>query len=169
MKNMLYLIIYYALVVVSFVVFFDTSLKGHMVSHEKHTNFDRLYPITHFNRLEIFCKDLWSDLELLSINENMRTQMLRNPDYLCDQFTLLHKKLEALINNQEEAGSFLIEDINYVAYMIDIIENKFRSLGLVEQDPKAFLPIGALIESSRKYILLLYGMNKEIYMHNNIF
>ncbi len=143
-----------------------TSVHSHMLWQERAENssFRRLYPITDFNRLEIFCKNFWSDLDILEIQEDLRKQMSFCPDYLHEQFVLLDQKLEALVNNKEEAASFLIEDVQYIGYMVAIIEKKYRDLDIMEQLPSVVAyRIDTMLEHAKQQVVSLYTMNKERY------
>jgi hypothetical protein len=115
------------------------------------------------NMVEIVCKELWGDLDTVQKSHDLQKKMVYDSDYLVGQFLLLQTRLEKLVQT-EDAESFLLEDIHYVAQLVDGIEQKYYILcnQLTTQAQTKMENIFVILEKSKGLVLELYGMNKEV-------
>lgn len=126
-------------------------------------SFDTLYPKSDFNRVEVACKELWSDLDLLVNNQDLYIQWMHGSDYLVDQFLLIERSLEKLTAIENSENGYLKEDIQYLAQIISILESKIQELAMYEHavETKSIHCITFLLAKSKEHIAYLFTQNKE--------
>lgn len=127
-------------------------------------NFDRLYPITNFKRIEIVCRDLWFDLDQISESKELQKKVVEDAHYLADRFLLFEKCLERMVNDSQESISYLREDIEYLVEMLTLFDTKYQQLceQLSYDHDESKIRIINSLQRSKEYIVQLFANNKEV-------
>lgn len=110
---------------------------------------DYLYPESKFYRIEISCKELWSDLDSLLESKTFFELYTQNANNLWQQFVVLSAVVEDFVNHDEESRAYLREDIQYLTNLLAIIEEKYQRVRIL-LDP-AF--DSGMIETMYRYLI----------------
>ncbi len=81
-----------------------------------------MYPTPYFQQIDIICKELCNDLQVIHFNKQLHDDWV---DYLFNKFLILNNSIINLINNTEETKSYLLEDIDYLFNALEKVSQSY--------------------------------------------
>ena len=119
-----------------------------------------MYPTPEFSKVERICKELWSDLDVLSFNKSLEYEWIENSNYLVNQFTQLSYSITSLVNT-DESRSYLLEDIHYLVDILNELELRYSNLLMNLKHPLC-QSMNVLLLQSKQTLKQLLLLNQEI-------
>lgn len=118
------------------------------------------YPTPEFNKVELICKELWSDLDTLLFDQTLQGKWIEQSDYLINQFIMLYRSVNNLIAGQEQS-SYLLEDIHYLQEIIRELEKRYSVLSKTV-DHDTIRSIASFLDQVHDGLEMLVMVNQEV-------
>jgi len=123
------------------------------------------YPTPAFYHVEKIGKELILDLNALTFNHELSEAWIRKSDYLFNQFLVLDRAINKLINNQEECRSYLLEDLHYLQEIISLVELAYSNITNENNLEAKYESMYTIIKESSSKLEALTELNQEIILY----